>query len=108
MKPNKEDLKYIRAKTKVDQIKSFFRNIILYLFASALFIIILLVMKSVGANNTAMGIIKYVATTTWYVWGIIILIHAVLIFGSRLIFGLNWEAKKIEQYMNEDQNETYK
>ena len=100
MKPNKEDLKYIKAKTKVDQNKAFFRNIIFYLFVSGLFIIVLLIMKKIGADNTAMTIMKYVASTTWYIWGFIIVLHAIVVFGSRLFLGENWEAKKIEKFMN--------
>ena len=40
-------------------------------------------------------------------WGIGLLAHGTSVFGSNLIFGKEWEERKIQEFMNKDKNQKW-
>ncbi len=87
-----EEEKYIRAKKKVDNVKGFYSNLLAYcLVIPFLFFI------------------NYMTSPSyWWFWwpalgwGIGIGFHAFGVFGNNLIFGKDWEERKIKEFMDKD------
>ena len=88
----KEDKKYDRAKKRVEEIKSFYSHLFIYL-----------------AVNLGLFLINILTSprALWFYWpligwGIAIVIHAFNVFGTEKILGENWEEKKIKQLLEKD------
>lgn len=93
-----EEQKYLRAKKKVDNIKGFYWNLFSYCVVIPFLIFINL-----------MTVPEY--HWFWYPiigWGIGLAFHAYGVFGGDLIFGKDWEDRKIKEFMDKDaQNKFY-
>ena len=96
-----EEQKYILARKRVEKISKFYKHLATYvivnIFLSAIFI-------AGDMNDGATfdeAIFDYHNYKIWLYWGIGILFQAINTFGIRLFFNKDWEQKKIEQYMEE-------
>lgn len=96
---NKEN-KYIRARERVDELKSFYGNLTSYV----------LVISGLALINYFTNGFGYM----WFLWaafgwGIGVLFHAIKTFDLNPFFGKQWEKRKIEEIMrNEEQNDKWK
>ncbi len=91
---NKED-NYLRAKKKVKKIKGFYIHLAVYLAVNTLLII----------NNTiAIGWVGFKSSimSTGIFWGIGLFFHWYGIFGKNLLFGKEWEKRKIKELMDNE------
>ena len=89
-----EDERYRRAKEKVEELKSFYIHLLVYV-----------------AVNIGLFLINIVTSPhgLWFYWPLIgwgrgLLIHGFTVFGSQRIFGEEWEEKKIEELMGRDKS----
>ena len=86
-----ENERYRRAKERVEEIKSFYSHLFIYIIVNlALFIINMLTSPN----------------SLWFYWplfgwGIGLLIHAFSVFGTKM-FLKDWEEKKIKELMEKD------
>lgn len=94
-----EDEKYLRAKRRVENLKSFYIHLIIYILVNTVFIII--------------NVLNYDRAEQWWFvypamgWGIGLLAHGLSV-ASFGIFGPGWEEKKIREYMEKDnRNDSY-
>lgn len=86
--------KYLRAKKKVDDLKGFYSNLLAYCLVNP-FLIFVNLMTSPSHY------------WFWYPmigWGIGIVFHAVGVFNRTSYFGKEWEERKIQEMMKEDEN----
>mgnify|MGYP001112089279 CR=1 FL=1 len=88
-----DDLKYQRAKKRVEELKGFYGHL-------TAFIIV----------NVALAIINILTTPGfwWFLfvtffWGIGLVSHAASLFLKRGIFSREWEERKIKEYMAEEE-----
>ncbi len=89
---------YLRAKKKVDALVGFYWHLASYVIVN-LFLIILI---GVNSNN---GFTQFGTYATALFWGIGLVFHFLGVFGPNFFFGNNWEKRKIEEFMNkEEQN----
>lgn len=95
----KEDA-YLRAKKKVDELKGFYWHLAVYVVVN-LFIIYL-----VGFYSGS-GFFSYEPYTTAAFWGIGLAFHFIGVFGSNLFLGKNWENRKLQEFMEEEQQRTW-
>jgi hypothetical protein len=84
-----EEEKYRRAKERVEEIKSFYVHVMVYIMVNIVLFIIDVV-TSPGA--------------WWFYWplfgwGVAVFIHGFTIFGTKGLFGKSWEEKKIKEIM---------
>jgi len=96
--PEKQfDDKYERARKRVEEIKEFYYNLLLYCFVIPFLIFI-----------------NY--QTTWnykwffypmFGWGLGLAFHAYKVYVNDDVLGRNWEQRKIEKIMEEEQNKRY-
>jgi hypothetical protein len=88
---NKEEIKYQRAKKRVEALRGFYVHLTVYVIVN-LFLFLLNIFASPGS--------------LWFYWpllgwGIAIVLHAVSVFGSGRLSGTDWEEKKIREIMEE-------
>ncbi|WP_298486811.1 2TM domain-containing protein [uncultured Maribacter sp.] len=91
MKTLHQEGRYLRAKERVQEEKSFYSNLTAYC----------LVIPMLGLVNF------YTSGFYWVVfpalgWGLGLILHAMKIFGFNLFLGRNWEERKIAEYMKDD------
>ncbi len=92
-----EEQKYLRAKKRVDEIKGFYWNLLAYCLVIPFLIFINL--------KTSPGYHWF-----WWPmlgWGIGMLFHAYGVFGQHLLFGRDWEDRKIKELMDKDSNKKF-
>lgn len=96
MEPIDKENKYVRAKERVADLKKFYSNLTSY----TIFI-------------TFLAIINY-WTNEWsypwflwaaFGWGIGLFFQALKVFQFNLLFGKNWEERKIKEFMQEEENQ---
>ena len=85
---------YLRAQKKVKKIIGFYWHLASYVIIN-LFLIFFL-----GAHNSDFWSLGTFSTAIF--WGIGLFFHFIGVFGADLIFGKNWEQRKIKEYMDKD------
>jgi hypothetical protein len=89
-KMNEQEIKYLKAKERVTELRDFYRHLGVYVIV-----------------NLGLFLINMITSpeTLWFIWplmgwGIAIVLHALRVFGGA--FGSNWEEKKIDELMNKE------
>jgi hypothetical protein len=95
-----QDERYFVAQRKVKSIRGFYVHLFFYVVINA-FISFQIYMHNDG------DFWQYQNFTTAFFWGIGLLAHGVGVFGSSLIFGKEWEERKIQELMNKDKNQKW-
>lgn len=97
MKNQESNLKYIKAKRRVEKEKGFYTHLGIYIVVN-LMITGFKVYDSLESweafTNALFSLDVFV---TWFIWGIVLLMHFI-----SLKFGLKWEERKIEELMNKE------
>ena len=89
---------YLRAKKRVESLIGFYWHLAVYVVVN-LFLIVLIVV------NSDEGFFSFGTYATAFFWGIGLLFHFLGVFGPNFFFGKDWEKKKIQEYMDkEEQN----
>ena len=89
-----EEQKYIRAKKNVEKVKEFYMSLFAYLVVIPFLIFLNL---------------KFSPEFQWFWfpligWGIGLAFHALGAFNHNLLFGKNWEDRKIKKFIEKDKN----
>tara|TARA_R110000868_G_scaffold121034_3_gene321168 strand:- start:65343 stop:65645 length:303 start_codon:yes stop_codon:yes gene_type:complete len=97
MNTTDQENKYFRAKERVASVKKFYAHLV-----TNIFVIIL-----TGAINYYTNEWRY-PWFLWVVFGVSIgtIVRAFKIFGYDSLFGKNWEQRKIDEYMKEDETKS--
>lgn len=85
--------KYIRAKERVAELKKFYNNLFSY-------IVVISGLALLNYFTTGFGYMWFLWAA--FGWGIGIIFHALKTFNLNPFFGKQWEQRKIEEFMNED------
>jgi hypothetical protein len=94
---NDEKIRYDLAVKRLKKIKSFYVHLLVFIIINSF--VIYMNIRSLPPTET---VFQFKVFSTAFFWGIGLLAHAVSVFGFDFIFGNNWEAKKIKQFMEED------
>ena len=92
------DDSYVRARKHVDELKEFYYNLISYCLVIPFLYFVNM--------NTYSGFQWF-----WFPmfgWGIGLAIHAYKVYVGNSVLGRNWERRKIEQFMREEEENTWK
>jgi hypothetical protein len=92
---NQEYEKYQLARKKVKKIKGFYSHLFFYLVFNAIIIFINL---------------KYSPKVLWFAWttlswGIGLFFHGIRVFGWFPFFGKDWEERKIQEFMKDEEKQ---
>lgn len=97
---NLESQKYVRAKKRMEEIKKFYKHLIIYL-AVNLFFIIRRIFRDINFGDTVIEALTDVSNYEIFtLWGLFVVIHAIKTFGVSGLFDKNWEERKIKEFMN--------
>lgn len=92
-----EEELYLQARKKVEKIKGFYVHFAVYIVINIFLLAIIAVNLDKGENFWKFG-----HFSTAFFWGIGIVFHALGVFGADIIFGKDWEDRKIEEYINRE------
>ncbi len=94
-----EELRLERITKRVKEIKGFYKHLAAYIFVNILLL-------SIHYFNMDKGEVffKFSTFSTPFFWGIGLAFHAFNVFGKNAFLGADWEEKKINEYMNQNQN----
>lgn len=92
-----EEELYLQARKKVEKIKGFYVHFAVYIVIN----IFLLTIIAVNLDKDE-SFWKFGHFATVFFWGIGVVFHALGVFGPDIIFGKDWENRKIEEYMNKE------
>ena len=102
--PTKEQLeenKYLRAKKRIDQLKKFYKSVMIYVIVN--FFISFFKVRNYMDNGDSFleALSNFDTYIVWIIWGFFLLLQAVKTFKADAFLGKNWEERKIKEYMNE-------
>jgi hypothetical protein len=101
---NLENRKLKKAMQRVEEIKKFYKHVVAYgLINLFLAFVWNFSFKLVGdfviSNQFDGGDHKYLPI--WFLWGIFLVLHGVKTFAFPNVFGKDWEARKVDEFMQE-------
>lgn len=105
MNRDNEHSKYIRAKNRVERLRRFYTHLLIYLIINSGITIAKLWNNMDNGETLSAALLDFSTLFSWIVWGIILIIHAFSVFGLPYIFGYDWEARKIQEYIEREQSD---
>lgn len=101
----KEDA-YVRAKHHADKLKSFYVHVVIYLVLNTCLTTFKIFRNINNGETFNEAFFDFSTLITWALWGIGLALHAFSVFGLPFLLGKNWEQKKIEKLMKEEEQNT--
>jgi hypothetical protein len=102
MEVNETDLKFIKAKNKVEKLKRFYTHLGVYLVINTVFTVLKIIRNLDNGETFNEAFFDFGSIITWLTWGIALSLHAFSVFGIPFILSDDWEERKIEKFMNEE------
>jgi len=97
-----EAFRYKKVKDKVNNIRIFYIHLVLY-FLVNIIVGVLKINRNLNNGETLQeAIFDFATIGVWLIWGIVILCHAFFINGFDYIFGKNWEIRKLQEIIQEE------
>ncbi|MCC9071324.1 2TM domain-containing protein [Flavobacterium sp. F-65] len=97
------DERYNLAYRRVKRIKGFYSHLMIYILVN-IFILIPSTNQGIFGNEEFW---RWDNFSTTLFWGIGLAIHAISVFGRDLFFSVNWEERKIKEYMEKEANQKW-
>ena len=88
---------YLLAEKRLKSLKGFYWHLFWYLVVNVFIII-----SSVVINGEYYNLLHFNTYSTAVFWGIGLGVHALSVFGKNLVFSKEWEARKIQEFMNKE------
>lgn len=96
---NSEQHRYEKARKRVKTFAAFYKHLMVYIVVNAFLIILKWVRLDPGEN-----FFEFSTFATALFWGIGLALHALSVFGPEIMFGQNWEDKKVRELMDKEKN----
>jgi hypothetical protein len=93
---NTEQLRIEKARKKVKAIGGFYKHFIVYIIVNIALLAVNYYSKGYGE------FLSFNTFSTPLFWGIGLFFHGFSVFGTGLLFGNDWEERKINEYMQAD------
>jgi 2TM domain len=90
---------YLRAKKKLDKLKGFYWHLGAYIVVNIF--LISTIATNMDSNESFW---RFETFATAIFWGIGLAFHAMSIFGPDLLFGKQWEERKINEFLDKDEH----
>ncbi len=94
MENSNKESKYIRAKERVDELKKFYGNLTSY-------VLVISALALINYYSNGFGYMWFMWAA--FGWGIGLVFHAIRVFDLNPFFGRQWEKRKIEEFMKEEE-----
>lgn len=99
--PTDEEIRYEIAAKKVKKIKGFYSHLAVYIIINTLLLI-----GNYQFWNKEGAFFSWENLSTAFFWGIGLAAHGISVFGFHLLFGKDWEERKIKELMEKDRKKT--
>ncbi len=96
---NNKEQRYKYAKKRVNELKGFYWHLAIYVVVNAFIVVNIYIRDTYDGENFW----SWHSFATPIFWGIGLGFHALNVFGLRLLFGRDWERRKIKQFMDEEE-----
>ena len=93
--------KYIQAKQRVKRLKRFYIHLFLFLIVNIALLFRLLMLEKDESLNFFVWVVLNIMIT----WSLGILVHAWIVFKGKLLFRKEYEDRRIEELIRENQNQ---
>ena len=93
-----DEIRLDRITKRVRSIKRFYKHLTIYFLVNLFLIVMRYFQLDKGENFYAFS-----TFSTAFFWGIGLVFHAIKVFGKNVFLGDNWEERKINEYMNQNQ-----
>ncbi|WP_299127149.1 2TM domain-containing protein [uncultured Winogradskyella sp.] len=97
METKKFNLKYIRAKNKVEKEKGFYSHLIIYVLVNTVITIIKVWGNVENWSTFTDKLTSIDVLSSWTIWGVFLILHFLT-----FKYGQDWEERKIKEYMNKE------
>jgi len=94
--------KYIKAQNRIKELKKFYKHLAVYIIVNVFLVAIKMVKGYENAEPITAAFSNIRIGSFWFWWGIALAIHAFKTFGYDILFGKNWEERKIKELMDKD------
>lgn len=88
---------YLRAKKKLDKLRGFYWHLLWYIIVNVFLLISIAYGLDEGEQFWSFG-----HFFTPFFWGIGLFFHFLGVFNQNLLFGKQWEDKKIQEFLDKD------
>ena len=95
---------YLKAKNRVEILKSFYTHFTVYLLVNGGLYAFKIIRNLMRGESFEEAFFHFSISGIWLIWGIVLVIHAFSIFVLPLIVGRNWEEEKIKKFMEDENN----
>ncbi|WP_299001228.1 2TM domain-containing protein [uncultured Tenacibaculum sp.] len=93
---------YIRAQKKVNEIKKFYKHLVVYILINLVFIGRRIYKDIVYRDESVIEAILDINNyNLFFWWGVVVFIHGFSVLGKDKLFSKNWEERKIKEYMEQ-------
>lgn len=89
--------RYRLAQKRVEKIKGFYNHLLIFSIING--IIVFLNISNLEAGETYFQWHNFI---TFSIWGTFLLLHAAFAFIPNIVFGAEWEERKIKKFMDEE------
>lgn len=97
---NNDEIKYLKAKERVDKIRGFYTHLLIYILANLGITIIKIIRNFRNGKSYIEMFLDFNTYIIWLAWRIGLVLHVFGVFGV----GRKWEEEKIQQYIREEQD----
>ncbi|MBG49604.1 MAG: hypothetical protein CML05_15060 [Pseudozobellia sp.] len=97
--------KKLRAKKRVQALKSFYSHATVYLVINTFIVGMTAFMRMKEGESLADSFFSFETFVTPFFWGIGLAFHAAKVFSWNPVFTKEWEKRQIEKFMEEDKRE---
>ena len=98
-----EQIKYENAIKRIKKIKGFYTHLLVYIVINIMIIVV-----NIQNLETGESYFQFKNFFTAFFWGIVIISHALSVFGPDLFLGNDWEEKKIKELMDKEKRDQQK
>tara|TARA_R110002049_G_scaffold103458_2_gene249722 strand:- start:210 stop:530 length:321 start_codon:yes stop_codon:yes gene_type:complete len=102
METQNSDIKFIKARHKVEKLKRFYIHLAVYIVINTVITVVKIMNNMNNGETFNEAFFDFATIITWLIWGIAIALHAFSVYGIQYILGEDWEERKIEKYMNDE------
>ncbi len=102
----KEVSKFERAQQRIGLIRGFYNHLTIFVIINAALLLFKKELMAVFVGDIAYSNPDVSNWVNWnlYIWAVILLVHAVLVFGNFSFLGKKWEERQIQKYIDEDKS----
>lgn len=96
-----KEQQYIRAQKRVEEIKKFYKHLVVYILINLVFIGRRIYKDIVYRDESVMeAFLDLHNYNLFFWWGVIVFLHGFSVFAKGKFFSKKWEERKIKEYMN--------